>query len=75
MPSLNTLLQQGRKEEIWTKYCGFLDFSIDEFMRIQERLLLEQIGLLGKCMMGRMLMGDVIPTTIKEFREIVPLTT
>ena len=75
MPSLSTLLQQGRKEEIWTKYCGFLDFSIDEFMKIQERLLMEQIGLLGKCMMGRMLMGDVIPATIKEFREIVPLTT
>jgi len=75
MPSISTLLQQGRKEEIWTKYCGFLDLSIDEFMKIQERLLLEQIDLLGKCLMGRMLMGDVIPTTIKEFREVVPLTT
>jgi len=75
MTSLSTLLQQGRKEEIWTKYCGYLDLSIDEFMEIQERLLLEQIDLLGKCLMGRMLMGDVIPTTIKEFREVVPLTT
>jgi hypothetical protein len=75
MTSLTTLLQQGRKEEIWTKYCGFFDLSIDEFMEIQERLLLEQIDLLGKSMMGRMLMGDVIPTTIEEFREFVPLTT
>ncbi len=71
MISINTLLKQGRKEEIWTKYCGFLDLSINEFMEIQEHLLLEQIDLLGKCLMGRMLMGDVIPTTIEEFREVV----
>ena len=75
MTSLSTMLQQGRNDEIWTKYCGFLDLSIGEFMDIQERLLLEQIDLLGNCLMGRMLMGDVIPTTIEEFREVVPLTT
>ncbi|NQS91754.1 MAG: GH3 auxin-responsive promoter family protein, partial [Chloroflexi bacterium] len=75
MTSLSTLIKQGRHEEIWMKYLGFLDLSIDEFMEIQERLLLEQIDILGKSMMGRMLMGDVIPTSIKEFRELVPLTT
>jgi hypothetical protein len=75
MTSASTLIKQGRNEEIWTKYCGFLDLSIEEFMEIQERLLLEQIDLLGKSMMGRMIMGDVIPTTVAEFREIVPLTT
>jgi hypothetical protein len=75
MTSLTTLIQQGRQKEIWTKYLGFLDLSIDEFMKIQERLLLEQIDLLGKSMMGRMLMGDVIPKSIEEFREIVPLST
>ncbi len=75
MTSLRTLIQQGRQKEIWTKYLGFLDLSIDEFMEIQERLLLEQIDLLGKSLMGRMLMGDVIPTSIEEFREIVPLST
>jgi hypothetical protein len=75
MTELATLIKQGRKEEIWTKYCGYLDLSIDEFMEIQERLLIEQIDILGKSMMGRMLMGDVIPTSIEEFREVVPLTT
>ncbi|MEE8356868.1 MAG: GH3 auxin-responsive promoter family protein [Anaerolineales bacterium] len=75
MTSLATLIKQGRKEEIWMKYCGFLDLSIDEFMEIQERLLMEQLDLLGKSMMGRMLMGDMIPKSIKEFREVVPLTT
>lgn len=75
MTSLSQLIQQGRKEEIWIKYCGFFDLSIDEFMEIQERLLLEQLDLLGKSMMGRMIMGDVIPNSIEEFREIVPITT
>jgi hypothetical protein len=75
MTDLATMIKQGRKDEIWTKYCGFLDLSIDEFMEIQERLLLEQIDLLGNSMMGRMLMGDVIPRSIQEFREVVPLTT
>lgn len=75
MSDLTTLIKQGRKEEIWTKYCGFFDLSIQEFMEIQERLLLEQIDLLGKSMMGRMIMGDMIPSSIDEFREVVPLTT
>jgi len=75
MTSATTLIKQGRNKEIWKKYCGFLDLSIDEYMEIQERLLLEQIGLLGKSMMGRLIMGEELPTTVKEFREKVPLTT
>lgn len=75
MTTLSDLIKQGRKEEIWTKYCGFLDLNVEEFMEIQERLLLEQIDELGKSMMGRMIMGDVIPTSIDEFRELVPITT
>jgi len=75
MDSLTTLIKQGRNEDIWNKYCGFLDLNLDEFMEIQERLLTEQIQLLGQSMMGRMLIGKVIPKTVNEFRELVPLTT
>jgi len=75
MTDLSTLIKQGRNEDIWNRYCGFLDLNLDEFMEIQERLLLEQIHMLGNSMMGRMLMGDVIPRTVEEFRELVPLTT
>ena len=35
--------------EIWEEYCGFLDLSIDEYMKIQYRLLDEQIDLFSKC--------------------------
>ncbi len=44
-------------------------------MQIQERLLLEQLQLLGTSELGRRLLGGRIPTTVEEFRQNVPLTT
>ena len=69
------LLRQGRRDELWKKYCGFLDLSLEEFMRIQKRLLLEQIQLLSNCELGRKLLVGQKPTSVEEFRETVPLTT
>ncbi len=69
------LLKQGKHEEIWQRYCGFIDLSLEETMNIQRRLLLEQIGLLNKCELGRVLMRGARPKTVEEFREKVPLTT
>ncbi len=74
MSTLTEHLAHGKNNEIWTKYCGFLDLSLDEYMNIQERLLMEQIELLGKSEMGRVLFGERIPQDIDEFRENVPLT-
>ncbi len=74
MSTLTEHLAHGKNNEIWTKYCGFLDLSLEEYMKIQERLLMEQIELLAKCEMGRVLFGDHIPRDIDEFRENVPLT-
>jgi hypothetical protein len=75
MATAAELLRQGRRDEVWRKYCGFLDLSLDEFMGIQGRLLMEQIDLLSKCELGRKLLGDKIPTSVEEFREGVSLTT
>ena len=36
-------LHQYTKEEIWEEYCGFLTLTSEEFMAIQNRLLMEQI--------------------------------
>ncbi len=69
------LLREGRRDEIWKKYCGFIDLSLEEFMEIQKRLLMEQIDILSKCELGRRLLGDKVSTTVEEFRETVPLTT
>jgi hypothetical protein len=68
------LLREGRYDEVWKKYCGFLDLKIDNFMDIQERLLMEQIYLLSKSELGRSILGPRIPANVKEFRELVPLT-
>jgi hypothetical protein len=69
------LLRQGRKRELWQMCCGFIDLSLEQFMGIQKRLLLEQIELLKSCELGRKVMGGAMPETVEEFREQVPLTT
>jgi hypothetical protein len=69
------LLRQGRKQELWQMCCGFLDLSLEQFMAIQKRLLLEQIELLKNSELGRKVMGGAMPETVEEFRNQVPLTT
>jgi hypothetical protein len=69
------LLRQGRKNEIWTKYCGFLDLDPNEFMEIQGRLLMEQLNLIGDSEIARCLVGEAAPTSVEEFRQVVPITT
>ena len=69
------LLRQGRKEELWQMCCGFIDLSLEQFMAIQKRLLLEEIGLLKNSELGRRVMCGAMPETVEEFREQVPLTT
>jgi hypothetical protein len=74
MTSARELLQQGKRDELWSMYCGFFDLSITEYMEIQHDLLLEQIQLLSQSELGRKLIGSPAPTSIDEFRENVPLT-
>ena len=69
------LLRQGRKEELWQMCCGFLNLNLQQFMAIQNRLLLEEIELLKNSELGRRVLGGAMPKTIEEFREQVPLTT
>ena len=68
-------LKKYTSEEIWQEYCGFLDLSVDEYMHIQNRLLLEQIEIFGKSGLGKQIFGDDIPTSVEEFRKNVPFTT
>lgn len=69
------LLRQGRTDEIWNRYCGFLDLSLDQFMQVQKRLLTEQLQRAGQSILGRHILGDAPPTTIEAFRATAPLTT
>ena len=74
MPSAIELLREGRKKELWERCCGFIDLSLEEFIAFQRRLLLEQIELLKNCELGQKVMRGVIPRSVEEFREKVPLT-
>ena len=75
MNELAELFKQSRYDELWQRCCSFIDLSLEDFMRIQRRLLLEQLELLKKCQMGRHIMNGLSPNTVEEFREQVPLTS
>ncbi len=75
MPSALELLREDKTEELWQQYCGFIDLNMEQFMTIQEQLLLEQIGLLKKCELGNKVMQGAKPRNIDEFRRQVPITT
>jgi hypothetical protein len=75
MPKAVELLRQGRDEELWQMCCGFLNLSLEQFMTIQKRLLLEQLELLSHCALGKKLMNGARPVTVEEFREQMPLTS
>lgn len=62
-------------DRIWQEYCGFLDLSIDAYMRIQKRLLEEQMKLWCQSPLGQKILKGKCPKTIEEFRSQVPLTT
>ena len=62
-------------DRFWTKYCGVLDISMEQFMAIQQALLLRQLQEVARCPLGTRLIGKKIPASVDEFRESVPLTT
>ena len=75
MKTLREMLRDEEHDKIWKAYLGFLDLSVDEFMEIQNRLLLEQIELLKDCKLGKKFFGRHKIKTVDDFRKHVPLTT
>ena len=69
------MFKKGKQVDLWKRCCGYLDLSIEDFMHIQKRLMLEQLELLNKCELGKVIMGDAKPETVEDFRLMVPLTT
>ena len=62
------LYRQGKYDEIWQKYCGFVDLDVAQFMHIQRRLLEEQLQLLGRSRLGLAIFGGEVPASIEAFR-------
>jgi hypothetical protein len=61
-------------ETVWEKYCGFLDLSLDEFNRIQQELLLDELALVHNSPLGRRLLRGCLPRSVEEFRRTARLT-
>lgn len=68
-------LRNSKPADIWQEYCGFLDFSLEQYMQIQRRLMEEQIHLWSNCPLGQHFLHGEKPSTIEEFCRLVPLTT
>lgn len=68
-------LRETGRREIWNEYCGFLDLTIEQYMHIQKRLLLEQMSFWCDSKLGQSILKGKHPTNIDEFRQMVPLTT
>ena len=75
MTYTSEMIKKGEKDKIWSKYCGYLDLSMEEYMQIQERLLIEQFATLKDCNLGKHFLGKRTPKSVEEFRKKVPLTT
>ena len=63
MTTIEDLLKQGRTDEAWQRCCGFIDLSLPDFMRIQNRLLQEQLELMKRSELGRYLMNGAARTS------------
>jgi hypothetical protein len=55
--------------------CGFFSLDIQDFMDIQNNLLLQQLEMLNKSPLGKRIMRGAKPKTVEEFRQLVPLTS
>ena len=62
-------------ETIWRKYCGFLDFTKEEFFGIQRGLLQEELLLVHRTPLGQSLLGRRLPKNMGDFRQACRLTT
>lgn len=63
------------QDELWQRYCGFLDLSLDRFMEIQKELLMDQVERVAGSVLGKKIMGGQKPESMEEFRRLVPLTS
>lgn len=68
-------LKNREYDRIWQEYCGFLDLDMGQYMKIQKRLLEEQMILWCESPLGQKILKGKHPRSLDEFREMVPLTT
>ena len=75
MLSEDRYFQDLSKDELWQRYCGFLDLPVAEFMNIQKKLLMDEVDLVADSTLGKKIMGGRRPKSVEKFRQMVPITT
>ncbi|MFH0913753.1 MAG: GH3 auxin-responsive promoter family protein [Chloroflexota bacterium] len=75
MPGTNYPLVKSESDRVWKRYCAFLDLSVEQFLSLQEALLLQQLEQAARSALWQKFIGRKIPRTVEEFRRLVPLTT
>ena len=70
MQNIKYPIVKAENDRVWSKYCGFLDLSLKQFMSIQESLLLQQLEKVADCTLGHRLVGARVPTTVEDFRRL-----
>lgn len=69
------LVRRREFARAWQRHCGYLDLDVDEFMRIQHRLLEEQLRLGKESPIWRDLFPDFVDNlTVDNMRRLAPLT-
>jgi hypothetical protein len=67
-------LRTMSKAKIWDRYCGFFNLNVNEFMEIQDHLLMEEIELVSGSGLSGKIVNGIFPNTLENFRKVVPLT-
>ena len=62
--NLEEKLKKQQYKEIWQQYCGFLDLSMDGYMKIQRRLMEEQVKLWSNCGLGQSILKGKHPKNL-----------
>ncbi len=62
------------QSEIWREYCSFLELDLPAYMRIQKRLMEEQIALWKQSELGETFLKGQELAGIDDFRRRMPLT-
>lgn len=75
MQSEDVYFHTMNKRDLWQRYCGFLDLSIERFIEIQKELLMDEIDRVAGSILGKKIMRNRKPKSVEEFRNIVPLTS
>lgn len=75
MKGKEELFEIGDEALIWQKYCGFLEFSLEEFQKIQDLLLRDELELLRSSPLGKRRLSGRVFASASGFRSHLPLTS